>query len=77
MKLSKLTVGDHASITGYATESRSFRQKLLARGLTPGARFKVKRRALFGCPLEISVRGVSIIMREDELQFIEVEKINA
>ena len=54
-----------------------FRKKLLAMGLTPGIEIDITRKAPFGGPLELSLRGFSLSLRRNEAQDIQVELVGA
>lgn len=53
----------------------SFKKKLLAMGLVPGAIVKLIRIAPLGCPLEIEVLGGRYFLRKSEARCIFVENI--
>ena len=72
--LSELKVGDIAKITGFAQGSGSYRRKLLAMGLTPGAGLSIVRVAPMGDPVEIRIRGCHVSLRRDEAATVQVEK---
>ena len=75
MLLRDLAVGERARVTGYAPGGESYRRKLLAMGLTPGAELVVTRIAPMGDPLEIRTRGFSLSLRKGEAAAVEVDKI--
>ncbi len=74
MKLSELRVGDAAAVTGFTAGSQGYRARLMAMGLTPGTRFRLKRLAPLGDPVEIEVRGFSLSLRRAEADVIKVER---
>lgn len=74
MKLSELRVGDGAAVTGFAAGSQGYRARLMAMGLTPGTRFRLKRVAPLGDPVEIEVRGFSLSLRRAEADIIQVQR---
>jgi len=43
-------------------------------GLTKGVSFTVVRKAPFGGPIEVEVRGSRVVLRSDEADVLEVEK---
>jgi ferrous iron transport protein A len=43
-----------------------FRRKLLSMGLTPGIEINVLRKAPFGGPMELNLRGFSLSLRRNE-----------
>lgn len=75
MKLRELSIGDRAKVTGYASEGRAYRQKLLQMGLTRGTELELIRKAPLGDPVEIRLRGFSLSLRKDEADALEVERI--
>ena len=74
--LGDLQTGHRARITGFTDASTSYRRKLLAMGLTPGAELSVTRLAPMGDPVEISVRGFAMSLRRGEAAAVLVEKIS-
>jgi len=74
MKLKELKVGDEAAVAGFSTSDPAYRQKLLRMGLTRNAKFKVVRKAPFGGPIEVEVKGSRLVLRSDEANALEVEK---
>lgn len=70
-----LDIGDTARIIRYSDMPTSYRKKLMSLGLTPGTEFTIKRRAPFGDPIEITLRGFSLSLRSNEAAGLVVEKI--
>ena len=62
-------------IKGY-TQKGSTRSKLLTFGLTPNTIIEVIRKAPLGDPLEVKVRGVSVLIRQAELDILVLEPIS-
>ena len=54
------------------TGSRAQRTRMLQMGFTPGARVRIVRRAPMNDPVEIKIRGTSVLLRRDECQNIKV-----
>ena len=80
MKLNDIPVGAQARIKTYDASSnqsgsKSYRQKCLSMGLTPGVIFKVIARAPLGCPIEIQIRGYSLSLRTQESQVLICERL--
>lgn len=73
MKLRKMKVGDTGTISDYSTSDPHYRQKLLRMGLTRNAEFKVVRKAPFGGPIEVEVKGSRVVLRSDEADAFEVD----
>lgn len=74
MKLKQLKAQDMGTITGFRTADPAYRQKLLRMGLNRNADFTVVRKAPFGGPIEIEVKGSRVVLRSDEADALEVEK---
>lgn len=72
LTLGALKTGDKGTVTAVLAASRSYRRKLLAMGLTPGAQFTVERVAPLGDPMQLNVRGFSLSVRRDEAALVEV-----
>lgn len=73
--LGELTAGDRGRIVGYQRGDRSYREKLLSMGLTPGTEFSVTRLAPLGDPVEINVRGYAVSLRKGEARLLRVERL--
>ena len=74
MKLRKMKVGQTGIVSELTTSDPQYRQKLLRMGLTRSAEFLVVRKAPFGGPIEIEVKGSRLVLRSDEADALEVEK---
>jgi ferrous iron transport protein A len=74
MKLKKMKVGDSGTVLDFSTSDPHYRQKLLRMGLTRNAEFTVVRKAPFGGPIEIEVKGSRLVLRSDEADAFEVDK---
>jgi len=74
MKLGELGVGERGRVVALAKGERTYREKLLAMGLTPGTEFTVARLAPLGDPVEITVRGFSMTLRKREAEMLSVER---
>lgn len=73
MKLVDIKPGAEGRIVSFATGDRSYRQRLLAMGATPGTVFKVLRVAPLGDPYEIELRGFTLSLRKHESEMLIVE----
>lgn len=73
--LADMQVGEIGKISGIRPGEKSYRQKLLAMGLTPGTEFKIVRYAPVGDPVEIKVRGFSLSLRKHEANALLVERV--
>lgn len=72
-RLDELDIGESARVTGYSDRTSAYRRRLLSMGLTPGSVVKVVRKAPFGDPIEISLRGTSLSVRKDEARIVSIE----
>jgi ferrous iron transport protein A len=72
--LENLTAGERGIVTGYTSNSKNFRDRLLAMGLTRDTRFTVTRLAPLGDPVEIEVRGFALSLRREEAATIMVKR---
>ena len=69
--LDRLEVGSRASIASVSGE-RSVRRRLLEMGLCQGVEVEVLRRAPFGDPIELRVRGYLLSLRADQARLVRV-----
>lgn len=72
MLLDELSVGTTAVVTKVGGEGR-VRRHLLDMGITPGVEMYLRKRAPFGDPIEITIRGYELSLRKDEAHCIAVE----
>ncbi|MFM2589267.1 ferrous iron transport protein A [Vibrio sp. TBV020] len=73
MKLSQLQQGQKATITSFTELSNDVRKKLMVMGLLPQTPVKLIRKAPMGDPLQVEVRGVSLAVRLNIADAIQVE----
>jgi len=69
--LDQLAAGERGVVAHLSCEP-SIARRLMELGLIPGAEVEVIRRAPFGDPLEITVRGVHLWLRRSEASRIDV-----
>ena len=74
MLISELKISQSAVITSVGGQGR-LRQHLLNMGLIPGSVVTLIGRAPLGGPLEISVKGYTLSLREDECEDIEISPL--
>ena len=74
MKLKKMKVGGSGVVVDFQASDPAYRQKLMRMGLTRNAEFSVVRKAPFGGPIEIEVKGSRLVLRSDEADAFEVEE---
>jgi ferrous iron transport protein A len=73
--MGQMVVGQQGRVVGLGRGNRSYREKLLSMGLTPGTEFTVIRLAPLGDPIEIAVRGYSVSLRKNEAEMLQVERL--
>jgi len=73
--LADLKPGESAKIVAFAGLDRAYRQRLMAMGLTPSTTITVVRRAPFGDPIEIEVRGSLLSLRQPEAAMMQLERL--
>ncbi len=77
MDISSMKIGDKAEITGYAVTRAGYRAKLLALGLTRGAKIQLIGVAPMGDPLRLKVRGFELSLRKAEASFLQLKAVQA
>ncbi|MCL6221114.1 ferrous iron transport protein A [Streptococcus dysgalactiae subsp. equisimilis] len=74
LPLSELAIMEVAIVEAiYA--SKETKRRLMDMGLTRGTRFQLRKRAPLGDPLEISLRGYELSLRQSEAQLIAVRQL--
>lgn len=71
-KLRHVAVGSRLRITGF-TESSRYCAQLQRLGLIPGTQVTIMRQAPLGDPIEIKLRGYSLVLRPSEADALEFE----
>lgn len=75
LAMSDLQPGESARVLALKGLKPSFRQQLMAMGLTRGSEFKLLRVAPLGDPFEILVRGSTFCLRRSEVSELPVERV--
>ena len=75
LRLSDLSPGEIAKISGFYPGNKAYRQKLLAMGLTPNTHFEVIRRAPLGDPIQIRIRDFYLSLRQAETALLKIERV--
>ena len=75
MKLREIEVGKAGVVTGFCSSDPAYRQQLLRMGFTRKAEFTIIRKAPMGGPIEVEVRGSRVVLRSDESDVLEVDKV--
>jgi ferrous iron transport protein A len=73
MKLSELTPGQNATIKGITGLENDVRKKLMIMGILPNTPITLVRKAPMGDPLQVEVRGVSVALRVNIADSVQVE----
>ncbi|MBR6788981.1 MAG: ferrous iron transport protein A [Clostridia bacterium] len=71
-KLSELNPGDSGVIVDTHGEGW-LRKRLLDMGVTKSAKVFFKKRAPFGDPIEVNLRGYELSLRKSEAELVDVE----
>ncbi len=68
-----MTPGD-SGIIATVGGTGALRRRLLDMGLTPGTKVTVRKRAPFGDPLELCLRGYELTLRGEDAHNIKLKK---
>lgn len=71
--LAQLSVGETASVLEVNGDG-PVSKRLMEMGLVPGVSVRLVKRAPFGCPLQISLRGYHLALRRSEADEISVSR---
>lgn len=72
MTLDKIRIGKICRVKGVNGQG-SMRRRLLDMGITPKTEIYVRKKAPLGDPIEITLRGYELTLREDEAKLVEVD----
>ena len=72
--LDKLKENETAVVSGFKKGRKELVSKLLAMGVSKGAKLKLVRFAPLGDPIHIRISGLDFSLRKDEASFILVNK---
>ena len=70
--LSQLEIGERGKVTKVNGEG-AIRRRLFDMGITPGAEVYLRKKAPFGDPIEIAIRGYELTLRKSEASQVEIE----
>ncbi|MDD4690041.1 MAG: FeoA family protein [Eubacteriales bacterium] len=73
--LSELEIGKRGIVIKVGGEG-ALRRRLLDMGITPNTLVMVRKVAPLGDPIEISLRGYGLAIRQDDARKIEVEELD-
>ena len=74
--LDRLPQGASGTVRSVGGPSTPLRQRLMELGITIGSELRVIRKAPFGGPIEISVRGYRLSLRRTEAHIVTVDRID-
>lgn len=72
--LSDFAIGESGKIVKVNGEG-AIRRRLFDMGVTPGIEITLRKKAPFGDPLEVTLRGYELTLRKSEAACVEVELI--
>lgn len=75
MTLNQLPPGKTAVITGISIP-HALRCRLLDLGMVPGTRVTIRKFAPFGDPMELSLRGYTLVIRRDAAEKITIRPLS-
>lgn len=70
--LDTFKVGERGAVSGVSGEKK-IKRRLFDMGITPNARIMLRKKAPFGDPLEITVRGYELTLRKSEAACVQME----
>ena len=73
--LSDLVIGQKAKVLGLHNDNPAVKRRLMDMGITTGVTVIVKKRAPFGCPVDIKLRGYELCLRKKDMSEIDIEVI--
>ena len=73
--LDQFKIGETGRIVNVTGEGR-LRRRLFDMGVTPGAIVYLRKKAPFGDPLEITLRGYELTLRKSEAELVVLEMEN-
>ena len=75
MKTCDLKQGDNIRLLGFGQTDTAYRRRLFSFGLARGAEVQVVRRAPLGCPIQLDIKGTSLMLRVSEASHLEWEQV--
>ena len=70
--LDKFSIGDKGVVVNVIAE-RKIKRRLFDMGITPGVEIYLRKRAPFGDPIEINLRGYELTLRLSEASCVLME----
>ena len=71
-KFSQLGIGERATVVAVNGEG-AVRRRLFDMGITPGAEVYLRKKAPFGDPIEIAIRGYELTLRKTEAAQVDIK----
>ena len=75
MTLNQVSIGQSCIVVGFSDIARNKRRHLLDMGITRGCKIDVVKKAPFGDPVSIIIRGYDLCLRRKDMADIFVEVI--
>ena len=70
--LSEFGIGEFGKVKTVGGEGK-IKRRLFDMGITPGVEIYLRKKAPFGDPIEITLRGYELTLRKTEAQFVTME----
>lgn len=71
MTLNELAIGSSCKVSAVKGEGK-LRRRIFDMGITPGAEIFLRKKAPLGDPLEVTLRGYELTLRQSEASLVEV-----
>ena len=71
-KLDKIEKGETGLVKNVEGDGK-VRRRLFDMGVTPGAKVTLRKKAPFGDPIEITIRGYELSLRKAEAELVNIE----
>lgn len=73
--LSDLTIGQKAIVLALHNDNPALRRRLLDMGITKGVEIAIKKKAPFGDPVDITLRGYELCIRLSDMKNIDIKVV--
>lgn len=70
--LSEFAIGEKGTVVAVKGEG-AIRRRLFDMGITPGTEVYLRKKAPFGDPIEIAIRGYELTLRKAEAAHVEIK----
>ena len=75
-KLDQIEKGETGLVKSVEGDGK-VRRRLFDMGVTPGAKVTLRKKAPFGDPIEITIRGYELSLRKAEAELVNIEVVAA